>query len=90
MSSYEGSGPICALGGVSTVELRTLADGLCPLMAAGGAGASTGAGADSGGTVDSTEGAGASVVTVAREPQFVQGVLVETGVPKIGRYDCRL
>jgi hypothetical protein len=89
-SSYSGSGPICDFGRGSTVELRT------PLERPGneppvdGPVELRGEGLDNGGTVDSVAPAGSSVVTVARDPQFVQGTVVEPEPAKIGRYDWRL
>ena len=80
ISLYSGSGPICDFGGGSTVELRTppertgkesLVDGTVELRDDG---------PDNGGTVDSGALTGSSVVTVARDPQFVHGALVETGL----------
>ena len=84
-ASYSSGGdPIRALGGCSTVELRTAPEP--PLMEVLGVTFESTDGADSDGTVAEGTLVAPSVVTAgALEPQFVHGAVTAAGLAKIGR-----
>ena len=78
-ASYSGSGPIWALGGCSTVELRTAPEP--PRMEVLGVTFESTDGAETDGTVaDGTLVAPSVVMVAALDPQFVHGALIDVGL----------
>ncbi len=90
VSLRPGSSSNRALGGFSTVELRTV-----PLPAPDGAvddaaGVSEIGVSTSDGTELTVPPVGSSITVALEPPQLVQGLVTGTGVAKIGRYELRL
>src|SRR5262249_11037793 len=84
-SSYSGSGPICALGGRSTVELRTAPEP--PRMEVLGVTLESTDGAEGEGRVEEGILVAPSVVIaeLLLEPQLVHGAVTDAGLVKTGR-----